>query len=418
MKVTPGVFAALSLLTIATAAAGQQPVVVHSFACTGSAFSRSGPCPGGGRPDSLIQSSDGNFYGTSQVSNEGTSEPTGGNVFSLTPAGTFTVLHTFLPGLNKNYPNGNLPGQIAEGSDGKLYGYTLFGGVGGCNGYCGSGVLYRVNKDGSGFQIIHKFCSQTNCTDGGAGAVIAAPDGNLYGASFSGGTGNCGSFYVGCGTIFRVSPTAGYSVVVNFKGTGNGEFPSGLTLAADGTFYGLNDGSSGANLFHFTPSTGTLQLTSLPFPQINGLPSHGGDLTLGANGNFYGLYAVYATPGEGVFEVHPDGSDLHLFPFYTHQDGAGFPDGLLLASDGNFWMANYNGTSGYGNIIEISPATGAVVKTLNPFGASAAVGAFPAEIIQAKDGTLWGLTTQYGTVPSGHFADGTVFSLNVGLPAR
>lgn len=417
MKATPLLFAFLSVLATSVSAVGQQPVVAYTFECTGNAFERSGSCPQGGRPDSLIQGSDGNFYGTAQVSNEGTSTPTGGNVFSLTPAGKFTVLHTFLPGTNKNYPNGNLPSQLAEGPDGKLYGYTLYGGVGGCNGYCGSGVLYRVNKDGTGFQVLHKFCSATNCTDGGAGAVLAAEDGNLYGASFSGGTGNCGIYYIGCGTIFRVTPSTGkYQVVVNFNQSTNGAFPSKLTPGGDGTFYGLSTGSTSANLFHFFPSTGALRNAAVKFPVINGLPAFASDLTLGPNGNFYGLYSVYGKLGEGMFEVQKNGSNLQLFPFYTTQGGTGFPMGLLLGSDGNFWMANLTGTTAYGNIIELSPSTASIVQTFNVFGVNAAGGAFPSAIIEAKDGTLWGLTTEYGKAPSGDFADGTVFSFNVGLP--
>ena len=61
----------LSLLAISISAAAQQPVAVYTFECTGNAFERSGSCPQGGRPDSLLQGSDGNFYGTAQVSNEG-----------------------------------------------------------------------------------------------------------------------------------------------------------------------------------------------------------------------------------------------------------------------------------------------------------------------------------------------------------
>lgn len=415
-KFTPVVF--LALLT-APAYAATQPVVHYTFECKTGQFQGEGPCPQGGRPDSLILGSDGNFYGTAQVSQEGSSTPTGGTVFSLTPAGKFTLLHTFTPGLSRNYPNGNLPGFLTEGADGKLYGNTLFGGVGGCNGYCGSGVLYRVNRDGTGFQIIHESCSETNCADGGGGPMIAAPDGNLYGASFTGGTGNCGSFYQGCGTIFRVTPATGaYAVVFNFESSKSGAFPAGLTLGADGTFYGLNSGTSGENLFHFTPSSGSVQITGLQFPSPNGLPSRPNQFILGPNGDFFGIYEIYATPGAGIYEVHPDGSNLHLFPFYTTVNGAGTPDGLTLASDGNFWVANYNGTSGYGSIIEISPSTGKLLKTVNPFGANAAVGAYPAEIVQVKDGTFWGSTYQGGIPTAGHFSDGTVFNLNLGLPPR
>jgi len=292
-------------------------------------------------------------------------------------------------------------------------------GVGGCNGYCGSGVLYRVNTNGSGFQVLHKFCSLANCADGGGGALVPDTDGNLYGASFTGGTGtSCAPYYQGCGTIFRVTPSTGaYEGVFNFNFTTVGAFPLGLTLASDGTFYGLASGTNGQELFHFTPGRGIFHSVRVNFPSFNGLPSHpAGPLVFGPNGNLYGLYVIYAHQGEGLFEVHPDGSNLNLFPFYTTTPGGGSPDGLLLASDGNFWVAESNGKTGYGDIVTLSPLNGTVIQTLTPFGGSA--GVYPAEIIQAKDGTLWGTTSLGGQAPANHFADGTVVNLNAGLPPR
>jgi uncharacterized repeat protein (TIGR03803 family) len=405
------------LLAASAYAASPKPVVVFTFICTSTGLG-SGSCPNGGRPDSLIQGSDGNFYGAAQDSMEGSSTPNGGTVFSVTPAGKFTLLHTFAAGTNKAYLNGNLPSFVAEGSDGKIYGTTLFGGIGGCNGYCGSGVLYRVSKTGTGFQVLNRFCSLSNCADGGGGRIVPGIDGNLYGASFQGGTANCGSFYQGCGTIFRVTPATGaYEVVFNFPGSAD-EFPSSFIAASDGTFYGLDSGPQGQKLFHYTPATGTFQSVALNFPSPDGLPSIGESLAIGANGNFYGLYHIYGESGEGLFEVQADGSNLQLFPFYTTRNGGGSPDGLLLATDGNFWVADYNGSTGYGDIITLSPSTGKLIQTLTPFGASGAVGAYPAEIIQAKDGTLWGSTYQGGNASSGHFGDGTVFNLNVGLPPK
>jgi len=38
--------------------------------------------------------------------------------------GTFKLLHTFAPGANNDYPNGNFAGQLIEGPDGRLYGVT------------------------------------------------------------------------------------------------------------------------------------------------------------------------------------------------------------------------------------------------------------------------------------------------------
>ena len=402
-----------SLLTGSAYGASSQPVVAFTFVCKTSQFQGSGPCPNGGRPGPLIQGSDGNFYGTAQVSSEGKSQPNGGTVFSLTPTGTFKLLHTFVAVPNK-FANGNNPGLLIEGPDGNLYGTTLFGGVN------NNGVLYRVGKNGLGFQVIHQFCSKANCTDGANGALVVGTDGNLYGSSFTGGTGNCGQYYQGCGTIFRVTPSSGaYEVVFNFEPSTTGEFPLGITPTSDGTLYGTAFGPSGVTLFHYTPATGAFKAVALNFPAPNGLPSAPATrLTLGPNGNFYGLYHEYGTCCEGLFEVALDGTHLQLFP-EINTLRAGSAEGFLLASDHNFWLADYNGGSGSGAIMAVSPSQGTVLQTLTPFGSeSPALGAYPGGLIQAKDGTLWGADTMGGNAPGGHFADGTIFKLNLGLPPR
>jgi uncharacterized repeat protein (TIGR03803 family) len=392
-------------------AANPQSTAVHTFLCNGHFL---GPCPNGGRPDSLIQGSDGNFYGASQVTFEETSHVVGGNVFSLTPGGAFKILHTFTGGANESFQNGDLPGSLIEGPDGRLYGETIFGGVDGCDGDCGYGVLFRVSRNGSGFQIIHQFCSEASCADGYSPTGLAVGnDGNLYGTTLSGGTGNEG-------TIFRVTPSSGaYEVAVNCTSSTSGASPSGLMAAPDGTFYGMSSGTASRLLFHYTEATGDLTTAPLNFPLFNNLPSAPvTGLKFGPNGNLYGVYEIYGEDGAGLFEVEPGGSNLQLFSFYNAIDGGGEPDGLLLASDGNFWVADFSGSSGFGDIIELSPTDGTLLETLTPFGTSSSVGEYPAEIIQAKDGTLWGSTYYGGDPTQDHFADGTVFSLDAGLPPR
>jgi hypothetical protein len=59
---------------------------------------------------------------------------------------------------------------------------------------------------------------------------------------------------------------------------------------------------------------------------------------------------------------------------------------------------------------------GQLLKTVSLFGPNAAVGEYPAEIIQSKDGTFWLSTYGGGKSTRGYFADGTVFSVNLGLP--
>ena len=401
------------LLASSAYAAGAQPIAVYTFACKGSAFRRVGPCPEGAIPYSLLQGSDGNFYGNAQMSSEGESD-TGGTVFSLTPAGKLTVLHAFTQGANNTFANGSNPGLLVEGSDGKLYGSTIYGGINGGQGSIGDGVLFRLNKDGSGFQVIHRFCSETNCTDGvGTTALLAGADGNLYGTTFGGGTGSCSGS--GCGTIFKITPPSGaYEVVFNFPNeTTDGYEPTNLIVGPNRSLYG-NSG----RVFEYTPSTGVLQIVPVDFPLINGRRSTGAVEVVGANGNLYGLYGVLGLEGTGLFEVETDGSNLQLFPFYTTRDGAGSPDGLILASDDNFWMADFNGTSGYGDIISLSSSNGTVLQTFTPFSTTAAVGAYPAGIVQAKNGTFWGTTTEFGKASNGHFAAGVAFNLDAGLPPR
>jgi uncharacterized repeat protein (TIGR03803 family) len=82
------------------------------------------PADGEG-PNSLIQGSDGNFYGV--TSNGGSNNSNGGTIFQLTPTGVVTGLYSF--GFSASVG----PNHLVQGSDGNLYGTTSAGGGGpGC----------------------------------------------------------------------------------------------------------------------------------------------------------------------------------------------------------------------------------------------------------------------------------------------
>jgi uncharacterized repeat protein (TIGR03803 family) len=318
------------------------------------------------------------------------------------------VLHTFAAGTNGVFANGASPASLTESPDGKLYGLTSGG----------FGAVFRIGKTGSGFKVIHRFCS-AQCSDGSdpAGALLVGTDGDIYGATTYGGAGCSG---VGCGTIFRVTPSSGaYEVVATFSSDVMG-FPYGLTPAPDGTFYGLT--ANGASLFHFVPATGELQEMTLSFPSPAGCGTFAcfatGPLAFGPNGNLYGLYTEYDLGGSGLFALETDGSHLQLFPLYNTTLVGDGPMGLMLASDGNFWIPGSTGDNGKGDLVKISLSDGKVLQALAPFSPSAAVGVSPSSLIEAKDGTLWGTTTAYGAASKGHFGGGTVFSLHAGLPPR
>ena len=76
----------------------------------------------------LVQGSDGNFYGATVYSGtSGDKSDSSGTIFQITPAGVLTTLHTFTGGSDGGTPSTSL----IQGSDGNFYGTTSAGGAGG-----------------------------------------------------------------------------------------------------------------------------------------------------------------------------------------------------------------------------------------------------------------------------------------------
>ena len=149
----------------------------------------------------LIFDAQGNLYGTAY---SGGLDATSGSVFELSPSGggwTFAVLHLF----DFSAGEGAAPvAGVTMGSDGNLYGTTLGGGSG------DNGTIYRlVNAGGSWtYQTLHSFLT----VDGGApfgaapfGGVTFDSQGNMYGTTITGGQGQtyCTG---GCGVVWKLTP--------------------------------------------------------------------------------------------------------------------------------------------------------------------------------------------------------------------
>lgn len=105
---------------------------IHSF-CSGS-------CVEGGIPYAgVIQGSDGNFYGTTNLGGAGGF----GTVYRLTPSGTITALQSFDDGTDGAFP----VAAVVQGTDGNLYGGTEQGGDDACYSPTGCGVIFRLSKN-------------------------------------------------------------------------------------------------------------------------------------------------------------------------------------------------------------------------------------------------------------------------------
>ena len=182
-------------------------------------------------PSGLIMDKQGNFYGTTTVGGPGG----GGMVFSLSSAGTETILYGFCS--KTNCVDGNFPiGGLTMDAKGNLYGTTYNGGAE------NEGVVYKLLRPAQGGAwketVLHSFGSYSG--DGvlpWAVTLVRDKEGNFYGTTGSGGVG-CSP--PGCGTVFKVTSTGAETVLYSFgTPSGDGTYPNaGLVIDASGNLYG------------------------------------------------------------------------------------------------------------------------------------------------------------------------------------
>lgn len=142
----------------------------------------------------------------------------------MIPFGAYDViLHDF------NGADGASPSGVILSSN-TLYGTTLYGGT------FGNGTIFSVNTNGNGFTILHHFGALTN--DGVRPQSGLTLSGNtLYGTTRYGGS-------TGQGTVFKVNiDGTGFEILHTFTGVPNaksdeGANPNGPLTLADNTLYG------------------------------------------------------------------------------------------------------------------------------------------------------------------------------------
>src|SRR5205807_1967504 len=118
----------------------------------------------------------------------------------MTPSGAFTTLYSFnATSKTTPYPNSDGATPVAgllQASDGNLYGTARFGGAN------GTGTIFKITPAGA-FTLLHSFSAATSTNTNADGAypwaaLIQASDGNFYGTTLLGGAN-------GNGTIFRIT---------------------------------------------------------------------------------------------------------------------------------------------------------------------------------------------------------------------
>ncbi|MFA6402639.1 MAG: choice-of-anchor tandem repeat GloVer-containing protein, partial [Salinivirgaceae bacterium] len=284
--------------------------------------------------------------------------------------------------------NGANPyGDLIKATNGKLYGMTTFGG-----GTYGTLFEYNAGAD----------TVKTNVNFGGIGgeypygSLMLSSTGKLYGMASSGGL-------YGAGIVFEYDITGDSNIVkYNFKYGSSGSYPYG-NLMEDSThrFYGMTN-SEGAymvgTLFEFLPATDTC-IVKANFNYANGGGSYPyGTLMQASNNKIYGLTSSGGTTGfSGVlFEYDSSNDTIIKIVDLDISKGINPQAGLLRAADGKFYGTTQNGgLYGFGVIYEYDPNS-RIYSKLFDFNNSTSGGNCFGGLMQASNGSLFGMTDQGG----------------------
>ena len=292
-------------------------------------------CSDGSQPlSSLVQYTDGSFYGTTSYV---------GTVFKILADGSFTTIYTFC---KSDCSDGGGPtAGLAYGSDGNFYGVTRYGGSPDSD-----GTVFKITPDGM-LTTLYRFCPNApNCSDGATplGGLVQGKDGDFYGTTSLGGAHSHG-------TVFKIAPGGMLTTLYSFcalENCADGKSPlAKLVQGTDGNFYGTTP-AGGANgwgtVFTMTPEGALTTLYSFCSQPncADGLQPFS-ELVQGTDGNFYGTTTFGGVNEAGtVFKITSDGTLTTIYSFCSEQqcnDGAYSYTALLQTTDGSFYGTTSSG---------------------------------------------------------------------------
>jgi uncharacterized repeat protein (TIGR03803 family) len=263
---------------------------------------------------------------------------------------------------------------MVKAANGDLYGTAPYGGITSSSCPVGCGTVFKVTPSGA-VTTFYSFCSQSDCADGfyPSGPLIQAKNGDLYGTTMFGGTRNSSGYCpFGCGTVFKISTTGNLTTLYSLCSKSN---------CADGA----------------EPNGALVQANN---GDLYGTTTYGGVIT-----------QPFPFGSGTIFRITPSGTLTTLYSFCS-QPGFQCPDGdapnaaLVQADNGNLLGTTASGgAKGYGTIFRITPS--GALTTLYSFCSQAACadGNNPVGLIQSTNGKFYGTTSGLGGY-------GVVFSLS------
>jgi uncharacterized repeat protein (TIGR03803 family) len=376
---------------------------------------------------SLIQATNGSFYGTNEMI-----------AYKINSAGNFSQLAQL-----SSSPDAPISSLI-QATDGNFYGVNSEG----------NGSIFKMDSSGN-ITTTYSFPSPSSGTTSGLwpwAGLIQGKDGNFYGTTYAGGNLSCtpygwgmpaygpfdynlGAGY-GCGTVFKMDLSGNVTVLYSFSGQSDGNFPQApLIQGSDGNLYGTTSGGGAydAGTVFKIDTSGNLQV--LHSFSITDLSVPVAALVQAADDYLYGTAAcVTCSSGNSqfngeIFKLDTSGNNFTILHKFTGADGLLPVAPLIQGSDGNFYGTTWAGgdnscgtyyfnvgsgypypwTAGCGTVFRMDSAGNVTVLHTFEEPQSGDGNAPYAGLIFGKDGFLYG-TTYYGGT-SIYF--GTVFRLGV-----
>jgi uncharacterized repeat protein (TIGR03803 family) len=302
----------------------------------------------------LTLGSDGNLYGFTQYGGLHKS----GTAFVMTLAGKFNTIHQFCA--EKNCADGGIPYSLIQATDGNFYGFAS----GGTGAYCpvtanSCGIVFKMTPQGV-TTTLYNFCSLPNCTDGyNALSLIQASDGNLYGATAWTGTTGPGTIFK---LSLQGQLTTLYTLCDSTCAVGR-TYAGDMIQASDGNFYGISSGETCecSMVFEFTSSSVYSTLYTFCTTQYCATGSSPTGIMQATDGNFYGTTHWGGPSGYGTAFQFSTG----LTPFIQTVTSNGAPESSVIILGSNLTGATsvtFSGTPATFTIVSSTEITATIPK--------------------------------------------------------
>jgi len=336
-----------------------------------------------------------------------------GTVFSVKADGTgFTNLYTFTTATLPSHLSTVATNSDGGGPEGRLVllGNTLYGTAAG-GGSNGYGTIFAVNTDGTGFTNLHTFSRSSNGFNPRAGLI--ASGGTLYGTTFSDGN----------GTIFRINTDGtGFTNLHSFNYGSDGGDPSGELLLSGNTLYGMASsggiGQYGTIFAVNTDGTGFTNLYTFTGGAEGAAGADGGNparsLIL-SGGRLYGTTAYGGSNEFGtVFAINTDGTGFtNLYSFYTTMGNYILQGEMTLSGNTLYGTGSYGGAHGTGTVFAIN-TDGTGFTNIHSFSTLDPNGVNNKDGAEPMGGVALLGNTLYGTTSfAGSGGEGTIYSLTI-----